>query len=261
MNRTNPYGWLCKNRQTKKYALIIDALVIFSAAAFFYILVLSFTPLIRRIVEDVGIVLVGFSIFITLIVLSVSVFLFALWNYVHEHYNVWMPTQWLYYTFVIMFIFLVLGSFFINHYYGTQPLSLNLRDSENSLSVWGNISCEGVSGKIVAEQLVFCKIDPTLQNVSGSLQIRMNNGSLVNYDFSSLMFMAPLNSNYLKFQIEGYRNGTLKKVEIGYPYRFYSEDELAFRNDKYISYFIFLVAGVLFSVPVMMTNFRKLSKT
>ena len=104
---------------------------------------------------------------------------------------------------------------------------------------------------------IFCEVNPELNVISAQVSFRLSDGTTINYNFSDPKFIAPENSNYIRFEIKG--RGQLNKtlnLEVGNPIKFYTEEEYSKREEKFIIYFIGLLAAVLFSVPHMMRNLK-----
>lgn len=153
------------------------------------------------------------------------------------------------------------GVSFIYAEFGPTPLQLKLRDA-GSYQEWGNISCSDNSGNLLSDNLIFCKINPSVTNISGKIVFDYFNGTK-NESFLSneLSFIAPEQVKRITFYVNGFdKNSIRKNLETSSEFTFLNEQELSVREKDKLTYSLALIGVVLFSIPSMMKNMKELFK-
>ena len=238
---------------------IEDLLIILTGIFYFSVILIFLIILIPDFIKEIG--ELRFLMYVSAFTVITSLWygISTVWNYFLKKRNEKM-NLWLNITFYFITIFLFIGGMFIIMNYSEPKLSLKLRNSENPKEVLGDINCEDNSGRLIAGNRIYCEIQPQIKVISANVSFRFGKNSMT-YDFSDLNFIAPKNIDYIYFKIRAVDelNKTLN-LEIGNPIEFYTEQKYNEREDKFITYFIWLLGAVLFSVPHMMRNFKYLAE-
>jgi hypothetical protein len=260
--RTNRIRFKRKKNKRERKILnrIFDIFAIAFPIWFAYLVYIAFSPFISKFISSAPLLFYG-VISVTLFVIIVWYLIYTILRYFHNEHHTQMPNLWVFVTLTLMTLFFATGAMVLNHYYGEPQLSLVLRNSDNIYEIKGNITCKDNLGLLTAGNEIYCEVNPKLTNISANVSFQINNGSIIIQNFSDLRFFAPEDVYNILFNIRGIdiHNETLN-LQVGYRIKFYTETERRELGEKYATYFLFLLAAVLFSVPVMMNNFKSLSK-
>ncbi|MBN2422447.1 hypothetical protein JXB41_04430 [Candidatus Woesearchaeota archaeon] len=163
-------------------------------------------------------------------------------------------------TIFVMLAFLIIGWSYIDYSFGKQNLNLVLRDAKNSNTIRGNINCKDDAGNLLIWNTIRCEMKPSLSNISAFVIFRYENDKEVKLDIApSLTFLAPENVKYISFRIQGINEDNERlSLDVGYPFKFFTKEEIKSREENYLKYLLALIGIILFSVPPMMINFRKI---
>jgi hypothetical protein len=167
---------------------------------------------------------------------------------------------WVHTTIVLMVCFFFVGVFYTHIMLGQEDLSLYLRNSTN-LAIVGNISCKGSSLVLMAGVNITCDIQPRMNLSKAEVSFTYANGSKSEkIDMINGTFLAKESVEYISFEIEGSNQKQDYKLTVGNPYHFYSLKEYSEMREEFIKYLGIILAIVFTMIPVIMKNFKDLTK-
>ncbi len=169
-------------------------------------------------------------------------------------------------TIYIMIILFVIGSIFIFFQFGYKGMgTILLKYEDNIYIIYGNMTCEALNGRILAEKDIICTINPPFDVDSAYIRFTDENGKITQKDFKKLVFIAPHGSNKINFNLKGTRHTNQVPdiqqqiaLDTTINFKFLSEEENKESSDRFLLYTIGLLSIIFFSVPTMMVNFKKL---
>ncbi len=183
------------------------------------------------------------------------------------------PNLWIYFTIFIMLLLLFGGIYLIDAVYGYNNAKFKLPTwslvNENGVNT-NNLTCSSPQGtRIIVGNQLNCSISPSLSNITQleanitvktifedkkSFKMDLAVGTDNTFLFTPQSDVAYLGSSISYKDVNG--RTVYLSTDILYYYKFYTkEDEQNFMTSS-----IVLLGVILFSVPSMMVNFRKLSK-
>ncbi len=195
-------------------------------------------------------------IFASLIVLAI---VYAVLNLIYKinHRN---PNYWVWGMFGGMIFFFLLGLVFLQTTFGVQTLNLKIWDKEGNIV--GILNCDSDDHRLLVGSEIRCKlVDYPLSNSNSTFWFKQRNGSTIEIWNPGFKFIAPVDVVKMKATIEAttIQNKTIV-LESGAPYTFLTIEEDKQRQEKFIVMFLGLLGLVIFTVPSLVINLRKIFK-
>jgi hypothetical protein len=184
----------------------------------------------------------------------------VVWAGIIEYNKIKFP--WVFATIVIMFCFFVISAIYTQISIGQEDLHLVLRNSSDTTKIIGDFDCSGGSKSflLVGEKII-CNINPTLINEEISVIFTFENKTksesmiLINNSF-----IAPQNITYILFNVNGLNEGEVFSANVGYPYKFLTEEEAHSKKKDFLKYLGVIFAIIFVTIPLMMNKFKELAK-
>ncbi len=163
---------------------------------------------------------------------------------------------------VFLIVFAILcGTTIIDYYVsGQADINFPLNDHNQQTIRVGQINCTSSGERLRTNDMVYCKTQPKLYNLTAIFQYTLYDGTIVEENFENLSFVAPENSRRIYFELHGNDlDGKKFDLSVGNDYHFLSDSEHAKRRE-FVTLFFALFVIALFSIPSMVSNFKDLGE-
>lgn len=174
------------------------------------------------------------------------------------------PNFWILWTILTALFLFLAGIAIIDSVYGiynNQPIYAHLNklnDTTQRYTVNGTnaaINCTSNTGKIISGVEVKCVTAPPFEVKNSSVIFTTRLGKkILEHLLPDLTFTAPANVTYILFELDGTEGG----ASTGLEYQIYSYEESTKRQQDFLSALYILIAGVLFIVPSLILNIKKI---
>lgn len=249
-----------KDKPLKKLG-ILDLIIIVLAVSFILFLFTVGKSVTTEFAKNFDQQLVIYLIFTFVILIAILYILNSFLIYTEARLNIYV-NRWVLRTIVIMLFLFIIGCVYIVVESGSSlPLELVLRDSFNK-KVVGEIKCKSESPLFLIGKEIRCETKPKFEKYVFMISFRLINGTkIVETHFNETIFTPIPNVEYITFIMSGVdENGIERQLEVGNPYKFYTQEDFRERKNKFITFILVLFGIVMFSVPQMMVNFKELSR-
>lgn len=161
---------------------------------------------------------------------------------------------------LIIICSLLVGGVIISESLNMKKINLKLFIEGDIANQIGNIECKTSSDRFIAEELVKCKITDSLKFLSGNVNFTRFGMHVDSRPIQNLTFRPPGGSDYihLSLLVLNKTDDVELNVSVKNPMNFPTVEEDEERLQKTLKYIYGLVIVVLFSVPTLMINLRKL---
>lgn len=175
-------------------------------------------------------------------------------------YKKFVQNFWVEITILLIFSVIIFGLLFLTGF-TSHNLSSILRDSKIG-TVLGEMNCTDTSGgHFLVNNVVTCTIKSLeLKNFTSNITFTFQNGtsSIISMN-NSISFVSPYDSKRIYFEIFGFdKTGKPINLSTARDFEFYTQDQYGQKKAQFITYSIAVVGIVLYYIPGMVANFKKI---
>lgn len=250
---------ITRNRQAIKELLVKAFLLILPAVAYFTFAYYLFTfDVFKNITQDYFTFDIAFYIYI-----GILYDILIAWAFVTSHihsiiynrpYNLWPRI-----TLMLIALFSVMGLLFLLGIM-SHDLSSSLRNNLTGVRD-SEMDCTDSSRHFLVNSNVTCTIkQPILSNFTATITFFFKNDSSFVYTRNnSISFVSPYDIKRVGFEITGFdTSGKQISLSTARNFEFYTKDEYEQKNAQFVSYVVVMIAIVLYYIPGMVVNFKKI---